>query len=223
MGNKRTSSSQRWLARHHADYYVAQARQAGYRSRSAYKLLEIQQKDKIFTPGMRIVDLGAAPGGWSQVAAQCVGGKGKVLAIDILPMESLKGVDIVQGDFQKMEILEALTARLENESVDLVISDLAPNLTGIRSVDAARVGDLAENVLIFVEKVLVKKGGLLIKLFQGPDFLDYVSRLKSRFSEVVVRKPQSSRAESSEVYLLAKGYLSIVKEQTRGLHLERYA
>ena len=204
----KSASSQRWLQRQFSDQYVRQAREAGYRSRAAYKLLEIQKKDKIFQKGINVVDLGSAPGGWSQVARECIGQSGKVIALDILPMESLNGVDIVQGDFQKEETLEDLVALLKGENIDLVISDMAPNLSGIAAVDQARAIHLAEMALIFSEKALTKNGILLVKLFQGLGFDGYLMLLKSKFSQVVIRKPKASRAESREVYLLAKGYLS---------------
>ncbi len=222
MGSKaKSQSSKRWLERQHSDHYVLLAREEGYRSRAAYKLLEIQKKDKILEKGMTVVDLGAAPGGWSQVAAKCVGLEGKVWAIDILPMESLNGVDIIEGDFHNAEQLEGWVSTLEGK-VDLVISDMAPNISGITSVDQARASALAEIALLFAERVLVKNGEFLIKVFQGSGFQEYLKILKSSFKEVVVRKPKASRAGSREVYLLAKGYLSTTKE-TRGVYLERYA
>lgn len=201
-----SKSSQRWLARQHADYYTQLAKQQGYRSRSAYKLLEIQQKDKILFKGMKVVDLGAAPGGWSQVLTETIGHSAQIIALDILPIESIKGVDIVCGDFEKTETIEELFMLLNGKRVDLVISDLAPNLSGIGLVDQARAMNLAEIALEFVEKVLVEKGVFLIKVFQGAGFQQYLTRLKERFHHVSVRKPKASRAESREVYLLAKGY-----------------
>jgi len=204
----KSPSSRRWLQRQHADQYVRQAQAAGYRSRAAYKLLEIQKKDKIFQKGVNVVDLGAAPGGWSQVARECIGQSGKVIALDILPMESLKGVDIVQGDFQKEETLESLVLLSKDKGIQLVISDMAPNLSGITAVDQARSLHLAEVALTFSERVLMKNGILLVKLFQGLGFEAYLAQLKSKFSQVVIRKPKASRAESREVYLLGRGYLS---------------
>lgn len=201
-----TKSSKSWLARQHSDPYVQQAKAVGYRSRAAYKLLEIQTKDKIFVPGMTVVDLGAAPGGWSQVAAHYVGHSGKVLALDILAMEPINGVDIVYGDLHKPEVVEELLLMLKDKTVDLVISDMAPNLSGIAVVDQARTMALAELVLLFAEQVLVTGGKLLIKIFQGSGFQEYLACLKNQFTTVVVRKPKASRPESREVYLLAKGY-----------------
>lgn len=202
----KSASSRRWLQRQLSDQYVRQAREQGYRSRAAYKLLEIQKKDKIFQKGHNVVDLGAAPGGWSQVARECIGQSGKVIALDVLPMESLNGVDIVQGDFQKEETLDNLVSLLNGEGINLVISDMAPNLSGITSVDQARSLNLAEMALAFSERVLTNNGILLVKLFQGLGFDAYFAQLKSKFNQVVVRTPKASRAESREVYLLAKGY-----------------
>lgn len=218
----KSKSSRRWLDRQHSDYYTQLAKQEGYRSRSAYKLLEIQEKDKIIAKGMRVVDLGAAPGGWSQVLKKYVGQTGKIVAIDILPIEPLNGVDTVYGDFQKTETVEALMLLLDEKGVDLVISDLAPNLSGIATVDQARSMDLAELALEFAERVLVKEGVFLIKVFQGSGFQAYLAHLKERFQRVLVRKPKASRAESREVYLLARGYNPYFKE-TQGVYLERHA
>jgi 23S rRNA (uridine2552-2'-O)-methyltransferase len=218
----KSKSSRRWLDRQHSDYYTQLAKKTGYRSRSAYKLLEIQERDKILFKGMRVVDLGAAPGGWSQVLVNSIGQSGKIVAIDILPIEPLKGVDTVYGDFQKTETIEELMLLLDGKPVDLVISDLAPNLSGIAMVDQARAIDLAEMALDFTERVLVKEGAFLIKVFQGSGFQEYLAHLKARFQRVWVRKPKASRAESREVYLLAKGYNPYSK-QTQGAYLERHA
>lgn len=218
----KTKSSRRWLDRQHSDPYVAQAREAGFRSRSAYKLMELHERDKLFKKGMTIVDLGAAPGGWSQVAIKCVGESGKVLAMDILPMDPIKGVDIVQGDFQKIEVLEELVLALKGKPVDLVISDMAPNLSGIAAADQARALNLSDMALQFAERVLDENGGFLIKIFQGAGSQEYLTNLKQRFNQVVVRKPKASRAESREIYFLAKGY-KLNGNETRGAYLERYA
>lgn len=204
--NKSSQSSQRWLDRQHRDQYFQKAKDSGFRSRAAYKLLEIQERDKIFRPGMTVVDLGAAPGGWSQVAAKLVGPSGKILALDILPLDSIKGVDIIQGDFQQTEVVAVLIGKLGEKTVDLVISDMAPNLSGITNVDQARTLHLAEIALEFVERVLVKEGCFLIKVFQGSGTEKYIKTLKTLFKEVHVRKPKASRSESREVYLLAKGF-----------------
>lgn len=226
MGSKkskpRTASSRRWLDRQHSDPYVAKARESGFRSRSAYKLLEIQEKDHLFRPGMIVVDLGAAPGGWSQVAAKLVGDKGKIFALDILPMESIPGVDILIGDFQEMEIFDQLCEKCHGKDIDLVISDMAPNLSGVRAIDQARSSYLSELVLDFAKMVLKKGGSLLIKVFQGEGFQEYIAALKTEFKRVVVRKPQASRKESREVYLLATEYTPHNNDM-RGLPLERHA
>lgn len=206
ISKSRSNSSKRWLDRQHSDHYVQKAKESGFRSRAAYKLLEIHDRDKIFKPGMTIVDLGAAPGGWSQVAATKVGSSGKILALDILPVDSIKGVDIIQGDFQKPEVMEELVKKLGGSTVDLVISDMAPNLSGITAVDQARTLQLAEIALEFVERVLVQDGCFLIKVFQGSGTEVYIKKLKILFRQVLIRKPKASRAESREVYLLAKGF-----------------
>jgi len=193
----KTNSSKRWLERQHSE---------GYRSRAAYKLLEMNQRDKLLRKGMTIVDLGAAPGGWSQVAAKEVSEKGFVYALDILPMDSIKGVDIVMGDFQKPEVVDSFILELEGKSVDLVMSDMAPNLSGIVAADQSRSVNLAEAAMIFAEQVLRKEGVFLVKIFQGTGFEAYLTQLKSTFKQVMIRKPKASRSESREVYLLAKGY-----------------
>jgi len=211
----KTGSSRRWLDRQHSDPYVQQAKEAGYRSRAAYKLLEIQAKDKILASGMTVVDLGAAPGGWSQVAAKLVGRSGKILAMDILPMDPINGVDIVQGDFQEAAVLEELIMGLKGKGVDWVLSDMAPNMSGISAADQARALELADEALAFAEGVLVKGGGLLIKIFQGSGSQEYLAGLKKRFAQVLVRKPKASRKESREVYLLAKGYTPCCTVQNR--------
>lgn len=195
-------SKKEWIKRQHSDPYVQQAKLEGYRSRAAYKLLEIQQKDKLFSRGMTVVDLGAAPGGWSQVLAKIVG---KVVALDILPMESLPGVDIVVGDFETPEVMAELTYQLEGRKVDWVVSDMAPNLSGIAVSDQARSIRLAESAVAFAEEVLTTKGGLLVKVFQGVGFSEYLFTLKGLFKQVMIRKPKASRADSKEVYVLAKG------------------
>jgi 23S rRNA (uridine2552-2'-O)-methyltransferase len=224
MAKSRTKSSIRWLERQHADPYTQEAKKLGYRGRAAFKLLEIQERDKIIAKGMRVVDLGAAPGGWSQVVIDILGKTGKLIALDKLPIESLTGVDIVQGDFQEQEIMEELRLRLENQAVDLVISDMAPNLSGINSVDQPRSMDLAELALDFAQEVLKVEGNFLVKVFQGAGFEAYWSMLKGQFKQVVIRKPKSSRKESREIYVLAKGFKGVIPEkELRGSDLERYA
>lgn len=202
--SKTSKSSKQWLQRQHNDDYVKRAQRDGYRSRSAYKLLEINEKDKILRPGMTVVDLGAAPGGWSQVAVKIVGA-GKVIALDILPIDPITGVDTILGDFRESEIHAELLDRLHGTKVDLVISDMAPNFSGISGVDVPRAVYLAEIALEFALQVLKPGGCLLVKLFQGEGFTEYMRFFKQSFKSVVVRKPKASRAESRETYLLGSG------------------
>lgn len=201
--SKRSKSSKLWLQRQRNDDYVKRAQAEGYRSRAAYKLQEINERDKIFKRGMTVVDLGAAPGGWSQIALEYVGA-GNIVAIDLLPIVPIEGVDIIEGDFTDESAHVALINILENRPVDLVISDMAPNFSGIRGVDLPRAVYLAELALDFAKEVLVPGGCLLVKLFQGEGFTEYVHMLKQNFRSVVVRKPKASRAESREVYVYAK-------------------
>ncbi len=198
-------SSRRWLTEHHNDDYVRRAREAGYRSRAAYKLLEIDARDGLLQPGMTVVDLGAAPGGWSQVAARAVGPQGRVLALDLLPMAPLPGVEFIQGDFHEQAVYEALLARLPDGRVDLVLSDMAPNISGVAAVDQPRSIYLVESAAEFASRVLRSGGVLLAKAFQGSGFQELVRELHSDYVQVVVRKPKSSRPRSREVYLLARG------------------
>ncbi len=205
----RSNSSRRWLDRQHNDIYTAKAKAEGYRSRAVYKLLEIQTKDKIFKKGMIVIDLGAAPGGWSEVARELVGETGKVIALDILPIEPIKGVDIIEGDFREQAVFDQLLIHLKAqqvEKVDLVISDMAPNISGVPSVDQPRSMYLAELALELSDAVLKEGGQVFIKLFQGEGFQAYWTMLKKRFKSVASRKPKASRAESREIYVLAKGY-----------------
>ncbi|MES9941763.1 MAG: 23S rRNA (uridine(2552)-2'-O)-methyltransferase RlmE [Candidatus Thiodiazotropha sp. 6PLUC2] len=203
---KRSKSSRKWLDRHFNDAYVKQAQKAGYRSRAAFKLLEIQEKDRIIKPGMRVVDLGAAPGGWSQIARDLVGEKGEVVALDILEMDPIAGVHIIQGDFREPQPLESLRNHLDGEPVDLVISDMAPNVTGINSVDQPRGIYLCELALEFARETLKPGGSFVVKVFQGTGFDDYLKEMRSAFSRVVSRKPDSSRAKSREIYLVAGNF-----------------
>lgn len=202
----RTKSSRRWLKEHFDDPYVKRAQQEGYRSRAVYKLLEIDERDHLLHPGAAVVDLGAAPGGWSQLAASRVGAKGRVLALDILPMEPLPGVDFIQGDFTEQAVLDALLARIGPGKAGLVLSDMAPNITGMRSVDQPRAILLAELALDMAVKVLSPGGALLVKVFQGEGFDEFLRTLRAAFEHVTVRKPKASRARTNEVYLLAKNY-----------------
>ena len=201
---KRTKTSKAWMNQHVNDPYVQQAKQHGYRARSAYKLLELDAKDHLLKPGMRVVDLGSAPGGWSQVAAQKVGESGKVFALDILEMTGMPGVVFIQGDFTEDTVLGELKARLAGQAVDLVISDMAPNISGIVLSDQAKSYYLAELALDFAVNHLKPGGCLLVKVFQGGDFDTYLKSLRERFKQVEIRKPDASRNHSKEVYLLGK-------------------
>ncbi|WP_372522023.1 RlmE family RNA methyltransferase [Sulfuricaulis sp.] len=202
----RTKSSQRWLARNAKDKYVKRARQEGARSRAIYKLEEIDRRDHLLYPGMTVVDLGAAPGGWSQYVKGRVGESGRVLALDILPMEPIVGVEFIEGDFTEQPVLDLLMQRLQGKPVDLVISDMAPNMSGVPSVDQARSIGLAELALDFADKALKPGGDLMIKTFQGAGFNELHARMRRRFGKLMSRKPQASRAESREIYLLGKGF-----------------
>lgn len=196
--------SRQWLKEHFSDHYVKKAKQSGYRSRAIFKLLEIQKRDHLFKPGMSIVDLGASPGGWSQYVIECVGKTGKVIAIDLLPMEPIAGVDFVQGDVSDETFLSALCDKLITDRIDWVISDMAPNISGNASVDIPRSLYLAELALNFSLKILNPKGGLLIKVFHGEGFQDLLQQMKHHFNTVVIRKPKASRNRSKEVYILVK-------------------
>lgn len=202
----RTKSSRRWLDRHLGDEYVKRAQREGYRSRAVYKLLEIQAKEAILASGMRVVDLGAAPGGWSQVAARIVGPKGQVLALDRLPMEPLPRVTFIQGDFGEDEPLRRLREALEGESVDLVLSDMAPNVSGNAAVDQPRMIYLCELALDLAREVLKPGGTLVVKAFHGEGFDAYLKELREPFRRVASRKPKSSRPRSRELYLVATGF-----------------
>ena len=202
----RSKSSASWLARHLSDPFVKQAQKDGYRSRSAYKLIELQEKDRLIRPGMRILDLGSAPGGWSQVASRLVGSKGRVLATDILPMDSLRNVDFIQGDFTQDAIVQQLHDWLGGDKFDLVISDIAPNLTGIDSADQASSIHFLELALDTVRGTLKPGASFVAKMFQGSGSDQYVKALRMHFEKVLIRKPAASRRESREVYLVAKGF-----------------
>lgn len=193
-----------WMKEHVADAYVKRARAEGMRSRAAYKLEEIAGHDRLLGPGMLVVDLGAAPGSWSQVAARRVAPGGRVIALDLLDMPGLAGVTFIRGDFRDQEVVEALEHALSGQKVDLVLSDLAPNLSGIAATDQARALELAELALDFAVKHLKPQGKFLVKSFQGAAFEGFLKNLRSRFRTVAVRKPDASRSRSREVYLLAK-------------------
>lgn len=201
---RRSRSSARWLSEHFSDAYVKRAHTDGWRSRAVFKLQEIQQRDRILRPGMVVVDLGAAPGSWSQYAARMLHGQGAVFALDFLPMEPLAGVTFIRGDFTGESALAELRASLAGRSVDLVLSDLAPNTTGEVSVDQPRAMRLAELALEFSRPVLAPGGALLVKVFQGAGFSSYLQALRRGFASVGVRKPPASRGRSRELYLLAR-------------------
>jgi 23S rRNA (uridine2552-2'-O)-methyltransferase len=202
----RSKSSKGWLQEHFDDQYVKQAQKLGYRSRACFKLLEIQEKDRLIKPGNLVIDLGSAPGGWSQVAAELVGHKGRVIASDILPMDSLAGVEFIKGDFTEAVVFEQLLALIDNDCVDLVISDMAPNLSGVKDVDQPQAMYLVELALDMAKQVLKPGGALVAKVFQGEGFDEYYKEVRLVFTRVVTRKPDSSRARSREVYMVATGY-----------------
>jgi len=204
----RTKSSSEWLRRHVNDPYVKQAQLDGYRSRSAYKLIELNEKDRLIKPGMRILDLGSAPGGWSQVAGKLVGKKGRVLATDILPMDPIVNVDFIQGDFNDDTVVAQLLEWLEGGKFDLIISDIAPNLSGIDSADQAGSMYFLELALDTVRKTLKSGATFAAKMFQGSGSDEYVKELRRSFEKVLIRKPAASRAQSREVYIVAKGFKS---------------
>jgi len=193
-------SSKAWLRRHVTDAYVRKAREAGYRSRAAYKLLEIDRRDRLLRPGMRVIDLGAAPGGWSQVAAQKVGSGGRVVAVDPLDMAPVPGVQVIRADFRQADLVAVL-----GESADAVLSDMMPNVTGVALVDQARAAELLLDAVELCRKVLKPEGIFLAKIFQGEAFEELLAELRVTFQTVAVRKPAASRSESRETYLLAKG------------------
>ncbi len=202
----RTKSSSEWLRRHVNDPYVKQAQLDGYRSRSAYKLIELNEKDRLIKPGMRILDLGSAPGGWSQVAGKLVGRKGRVLATDILPMDPIVNVDFIQGDFNDEAVVARLLEWLDGGKFDLIISDIAPNLSGIDSADQAGSMYFLELALDTVRKTLKSGATFAAKMFQGSGSDEYVKELRKSFEKVLIRKPAASRAQSREVYIVAKGF-----------------
>ena len=202
----RTKSSSRWLQEHVNDPYVKQAQKDGYRSRSSYKLIELNQKDRLIRPGMLVMDLGSAPGGWSQVAAALVGDKGRVLATDILPMDPLGNVDFIQGDFREEAVLNQILEHLHGQKPDLVLSDMLPNISGISSADQAGAIYLLELALDMVRRVLKPGGSFVAKLFQGAGSDAYLKELRTAFEKVSIRKPAASRSRSREVYVVAKGF-----------------
>lgn len=202
----RSKSSGRWLKEHFDDPFVKRAQQEGYRSRAVYKLLEIDQKDNLLRPGMTVIDLGAAPGGWAQVAADKVGPKGRVVALDILPMDPIPGVEVIEGDFRDENVLAQLLEQLGGRPVDLVMSDMAPNISGEKSIDQPRAMYLVELTLDLAREVLAPGGTMVVKVFQGEGFDQYLKALRTDFGKVTVRKPKASRPRSREVYLVARNY-----------------
>jgi len=202
----RSKSSKKWLKEHFEDEYVQRSQKDGYRSRAIYKLIEIQEKDRLLKPGMTVIDLGAAPGGWTEYAVKLLGKKGRMIALDILPMEPIPDVHIIQGDFREDKALNDLMAAIGEDKADLVFSDMAPNISGVGVVDISRAYYLAELTLDLSQRVLKKGGGMLVKLFQGEGFDEYHKALKENFTRVVIRKPKASRARSREIYALATGY-----------------
>ena len=201
----RSKTSKAWMREHINDPYVQKAKAEGYRSRAAYKLLELDRKDRLFAPGQLVVDLGAAPGSWTQVAVANLGARGRVVAVDVLPMEPLPGVQFVEGDFREQEVLDALFVALGGRKADLVISDLAPNISGIGVSDQARSMHLAELALEFARQCLKPGGSLVVKVFQGAGFAEFLLAMRQAFAKVGSRKPEASRGRSSEMYLLGKG------------------
>ena len=204
-----SKSSKKWLQERARDKYVKKSKQAGFRSRASFKLLEIQEKDRFIKPGMVVVDLGCAPGGWSQAAKSLVGDKGSVFAIDILPMAPISGVKFIQGDFTDDAVFEDLIEKVQGESVDLVISDMAPNITGIRAIDQPGSMRLAELALDFARSILREGAYFLVKVFEGEGIGEFKQVLASEFEKVKVRKPKASRSRSREIYLLAEKYRNL--------------
>lgn len=202
---KRTRTSKGWMREHVNDPYVLLAKKEGYRSRAAYKLIEMDERDHLLKPGMTVVDLGAAPGGWTQVAAKKIGPSGVLVAFDILPMDSVRGAVFIQGDFREDAALAMLDEAMAGRPVDLVISDMAPNISGIGTADQARSMHLAELALEFATQHLKSGGAFVVKVFQGEGFDDYVREMRVHFEKVAVRKPKASRDRSAEVYMLGKG------------------
>jgi 23S rRNA (uridine2552-2'-O)-methyltransferase len=202
----RSKSSHNWLQEHVNDPYVKQAQRDGYRSRSSYKLIQLNEKDRLIRPGMLIVDLGSAPGGWSQVAARLVGDKGRVLATDILPMDPVKNVEFIQGDFTQEAVLNQVLERLGGRKPQLIICDIAPNITGIDSADQASSMYLVELALDFVRQALEPGGDFVAKVFQGAGSDAYLKDVRTSFGKMLVRKPAASRPRSREVYVVAKGF-----------------
>ena len=202
----RSRSSHRWMQQHVSDPFVKQAQKDGYRSRASYKLIELNAKDRLIRPGMLVMDLGSAPGGWSQVAGRLVGEKGRVLATDILPMDPVRNVEFIQGDFTEESVFNQILAALQGEKPDLIISDISPNLSGIDSADQASSMYLVELALDMARKVLKPRGSFVAKVFQGSGSDAYLKELRSSCEKVSIRKPEASRSRSREIYVVAKGF-----------------
>ncbi len=202
----RSKSSNQWLQEHFNDFFVKKAQTEGYRSRAVYKLKEIDEREKLLKPGMSIVDLGAAPGGWSQYAAAKLAGQGLIVALDLLPMDNLAGVDFIQGDFREDAVLQQLMQRIPKHSLDLLLSDMAPNMSGSAAIDLPRAMYLAELAFDFAAEMLRPGGTLVMKVFHGEGFDQLIKDIRLQFKKVVVRKPSASRSRSRETYLLAKDY-----------------
>lgn len=202
----KSKSSSRWLQEHEKDQYVLRARKEGYRSRASYKLIELDQKSELFSPGQIVVDLGAAPGGWSQVAAERVGDRGTVIASDILPMDAIADVQFVQGDFTEASVFESIVDCLDGKLADLVISDMAPNMSGMKAIDQPRAMYLVELAVDFACQVLKPGGVFVSKVFQGEGFDQLLKDVRTRFDKIAAKKPDASRSRSREVYWVASGY-----------------
>ncbi|MGY8812695.1 MAG: 23S rRNA (uridine(2552)-2'-O)-methyltransferase RlmE [Pseudomonadales bacterium] len=201
-----SKTSKRWLKEHFDDTFVKQAQKDGYRSRASYKLLAIQERDRLLKPGMTVLDLGSAPGGWSQVASRLIGEKGRIIASDILPMDSIPDVTFIEGDFTEDKVFEEILAAIGDTQVDLVISDMAPNMSGTPEVDQPRAMYLCELALGMAGRVLRPGGDFLIKVFHGEGFDDYFRLMRDQFDKQVTRKPDASRGRSRETYLLGRGF-----------------
>ena len=200
-----------WIQNHVKDPHVKKSKSEGYRSRASYKLLEMDEKDKLLKPGMTVVDLGAAPGGWSQVASKALGDKGLLVAVDLLPLEPITGVRALKGDIADDRVIKRLQGLMDMKRADLVMSDMAPHLAGIADIDGPKIMDLANLTMVVCEKVLKKEGCLVVKLFHYEEVHGFVRRLRTVFNTLRVRKPASSRASSSEFYVVAKGYKGCVR------------
>jgi 23S rRNA (uridine2552-2'-O)-methyltransferase len=201
----RSKSSQRWLQEHHADPYVQKARREGYRSRAVYKLMELQEKDRLLKSDQFVIDLGAAPGGWTEYASQFCGDKGRLIAVDILPMEPVADAVIIEGDFTEQSVLEEILGHVDNAKVDLVLSDMAPNISGIETVDQPKSMYLVELAFDLTLQIMDKKGSFAVKIFQGEGFDEMVREFRKAFKVVKFRKPKASRPRSREVYAVCQG------------------